>query len=170
MYCPLSVQRWYREREWPNKLIWPSGSARAPIAQLLSHFEAGSLASGRAKRYFLPLQVMFFTGLIREGGMTMPAKEPPGLLLSAEPSPTHTWSKPQGRRLELEPGKPLIQWSCTTCQRHFVNEPATGDWYAAFPRMLDFERLDSVSEQWLSEDCPGRQLASDQEARKPGRH
>jgi hypothetical protein len=109
-----------------NKLNPPSGSPRTPIAALLCHFEAGSLASGYAKRYFLASQVTFFTGLIREGGMTMPAKEAPGVLLSAEPSPTHTWSKPHGRRLELEPGKPLIQWSCTTCQRHFVNQPATG--------------------------------------------
>ena len=99
----------------------------------------------------------------------MPAKEPlvrSNTFLPHEPSSTHSWSMPDGRRLELEPGKVLVQWSCTTCQRHFVNEPAIGEWYAAFPRTLNFERLDNVSELWLNGDCPGRQLASDVNARR----
>jgi hypothetical protein len=95
----------------------------------------------------------------------MPAKET-SIVPSTEPSTTHTWSMPHGRRLELEPGKTLIQWSCITCQRHFVNEPAIAEWFAAFPRTLDFERLDAVSELWLNEDCPGRHLASDENVRK----
>src|SRR6266436_1053925 len=45
----------------------------------------------------------------------------------------------------------------------------TGNWYAVFPRIFDFEPLDHVSERWLKEACPGEYLNSDVEARKLAR-
>jgi hypothetical protein len=97
----------------------------------------------------------------------MPAKEPSiAPQLSAEPSPSHIWLLADGRKLEFEPGKPLVHRLCTTCQRNFVYDVAAKEWYAAYPRMFDFDRLDAVSQRWLSEACPGRYLPSDEEARK----
>jgi hypothetical protein len=86
--------------------------------------------------------------------------------LSEEPSPTHTWLLADGRTLEVEPGKPLLHRLCTTCRRNFVYDGAAKEWYAAYPRMFDFDRLIEVTPQWLSEPCPGRYLAADEEARK----
>jgi hypothetical protein len=86
--------------------------------------------------------------------------------LSVEPSPTHTWLLADGRKLELAAGKPLVHRLCTTCQRNFVYDVSAKEWYAAYPRLLDFDRLDTVSQRWLSEPCPGRYLASDEEAWK----
>ena len=96
----------------------------------------------------------------------MPAKEPSSDHPSIGPSSTHTWLSHEGRRLEIESGKPLLHRFCTTCHRNFVCDLATGNWYAVFPRIFDFEPLDHVSEPWLKEACPGEYLNSDVEARK----
>jgi hypothetical protein len=72
------------------------------------------------------------------------------------PSSTHCWLIAEGRKLELEPGKPLLHRFCTACQRNFVHDLTTGEWYAAIPRMFDFERLHMLSEHWLNEPCPGK--------------
>jgi hypothetical protein len=95
----------------------------------------------------------------------MPAKEPSSDYPSIGPSSTHTWLSPEGRRVEIESGKPLLHRFCTTCHRNFVCDLLTGNWYAVFPRIFDFERLDHVSERWLKEACPGEFLNSDAEAR-----
>jgi hypothetical protein len=71
------------------------------------------------------------------------------------PSSTHSWLLPEGRRLELEQGKPLLHRVCTVCKRNFVNDLMTGEWYAVIPRMFDFERLHGVSEKWMAAPCPG---------------
>ena len=95
----------------------------------------------------------------------MPAKELSNApQLSEGPSPTHTWLLADGRKLEIESGKPLVHRMCTTCGRNFVYDVAAKEWYAAFPRMFDFDRLVAVSLRWLSEACPGRYLGSDEEA------
>jgi hypothetical protein len=96
----------------------------------------------------------------------MPAKEPPSPRSSNQPSPTHTWFEPKGRTLELEPGKTLIHQRCTACRRNFVNDLASGEWYAAFPRVFDFERLDEAAERWMTESCPGPSAAAEAEVRK----
>jgi hypothetical protein len=96
----------------------------------------------------------------------MPAKELPIAPHSAEPSTTHTWLLADGRKLEIEPGKPLLHRMCTTCHRNFVYDVAAKEWYAAYPRMFDFDRLVAVTPRWLSEACPGRYLPSDEEAWK----
>jgi len=99
----------------------------------------------------------------------MPAKEPASDHSSIEPSSTHSWLSREGRRLEIESGKPLLHRFCTTCHRNFVCDLSIGTWYAVFPRIFDFERLDDVSERWLKEECPGECLNSDAEARKLAR-
>jgi hypothetical protein len=72
------------------------------------------------------------------------------------PSSTHRWYCPKGRLLELEPGKPLLQLTCTACFRNFVHDLIIGEWYAALPRVFDFERLDELTDLWLEEECLGR--------------
>lgn len=95
----------------------------------------------------------------------MPAKEPQSANQSSNgPSDTHTWLLPNGRHLEIQPGKPLLHRMCITCNRNFVQDLAAQEWYAAYPRMFEFDRLDEVSAQWLSEACPGEFLASDAKA------
>jgi hypothetical protein len=97
----------------------------------------------------------------------MPARELSiAAQLSEDPSPTHTWLLADGRQLELESGQPLVHRMCTVCKRNFVFDIAAKEWYAAYPRMFDFERLVSVTHRWLSEACPGRYLASDEDAWK----
>jgi hypothetical protein len=97
----------------------------------------------------------------------MPAQELPiAPQSSKEPSTTHTWLLADGRRLEPEAGKPLVHRLCTVCKRNFVHDVTAKDWYVAYPRLLDFDRLVSVSQRWLSEACPGRYLTTDEDARK----
>ena len=76
--------------------------------------------------------------------LEMPAQPSPTTLPSLGPSATHSWDQPDGRRLELQPGKTLIHWRCTICRRSFVHDLTAQEWYAAFPRVLDFERLDGL--------------------------
>jgi hypothetical protein len=47
-----------------------------------------------------------------------------------------------------------------------VHDLTTKEWYAVFPRVLDFERLDEVSQRWLAEECSGQYQAADDRARK----
>ena len=96
----------------------------------------------------------------------MPGKGPSTNHLPTEPSSTHSWLSPEGRRLEIESGKPLLHRFCTTCHRNFVCDLLTDTWYAVFPRLFDFELLDDVRERWLNEVCPEKYLDSDVEARK----
>jgi hypothetical protein len=96
----------------------------------------------------------------------MPAKEPSSDHLSIGPSSTHTWLSSEGRRMEIESGKPLLHRFCTTCHRNFVCDLSTGGWFTVFPRIFDFERLDHLSERWLKEACPGEYLNSDAAAGK----
>jgi len=83
-----------------------------------------------------------------------------------EPSPTHTWPRCEGRRLELEPDRPLIHRRCSACGRSFVYDLTLREWYAAVPRIFDFKRLYEVSGRWLIEVCPGLYQASDDAAHR----
>ena len=96
----------------------------------------------------------------------MPTQPSPTTQPSLGPSTTHSWDQPDGRRLELQPGKTLMHWRCTICRRNFVHDLTTDEWYAAFPRVLDFERLDEVSTRWLAEECSGHYQPSDDNERK----
>jgi hypothetical protein len=101
--------------------------------------------------------------------LEMPAQPSPPTVPSPGPSATHSWDQPDGRRLELQPGKTLVHWRCTICRRNFVHDLTSQEWYAAFPRVLDFERLDGVTQRWLAEECSGHYQPADEPARKtPG--
>ncbi|HZC47143.1 MAG TPA: hypothetical protein VE243_11750 [Candidatus Acidoferrum sp.] len=78
---------------------------------------------------------------------------------------SHQWSSAQGRRVEVEPGQPLIQHHCSRCRRDFVEDPA-GQRYAVYVSVFHFRKLpDLITRQWLAELCPGAPLAYDIEIR-----
>lgn len=79
---------------------------------------------------------------------------------------THNWLNPDGRSLNLN-GHPKKEYFCIKCKRHFVELAGSGERFAAFPSALDFDPLaEEISEQWLSEPCPGAEQASDLAAYK----
>jgi hypothetical protein len=80
---------------------------------------------------------------------------------------SHNWSSVKGRRLEIEPGKPLIQHHCSRCGRDFVEDPPTGERYAVYVSVFNFRRLpDLITKRWLGELCPGETLTHDIEVRR----
>ena len=79
---------------------------------------------------------------------------------------SHQWSTHRGRRVEIDPGKPLIQHHCSRCQRDFVEDAPTGERYAVFVSVFNFRRLPEViTKRWLGELCPGAPLPQDTEIR-----
>ncbi|SRR5216684_6122604 len=73
---------------------------------------------------------------------------------------SHSWSG--GRRVQLEPGKSLIQHRCSRCGRDFVDDPRTGERYAVYVSIFSFKKLpESISKRWLGELCPGGPVADD---------
>ena len=75
---------------------------------------------------------------------------------------THNWSSAEGRKVEIEAGRPLIQRHCSRCRRDFVEDPATAERYAVHVSVFRFDRLpDSVSKRWIGEMCPGAPLPQD---------
>ena len=79
---------------------------------------------------------------------------------------THNWSSAEGRKVEIEPGKPLIQHHCSRCRRDFVEDPPTGERYAVYVSVFRFRRLpDAVTKRWIGEMCPGAPLPQDIEVR-----
>jgi hypothetical protein len=79
---------------------------------------------------------------------------------------SHHWVGIRGRRVEIEPGKPLIQHHCSRCERDFVEDPPGGERYAVFVSVFNFRRLPKViTKRWLGELCPGALLAQDVEIR-----
>ena len=79
---------------------------------------------------------------------------------------SHQWSTLRGRRVEIEPGKPLIQHHCSRCERDFVDDTPSGERYAVFVSVFTFRRLPEViTKRWLGELCPGAPLPQDAEIR-----
>ena len=75
---------------------------------------------------------------------------------------THKWSEPDGRRIEIERGRPLTQRNCQRCGRSFVEDHSSEERYAVHVSALFFKRLiDDVNQQWLSTPCPGEKLDTD---------
>jgi len=80
---------------------------------------------------------------------------------------SHSWSVVKGRRVEIEPGQPLIQHHCSRCGRDFVEDPHTGERYAVYVSVFSFQRLpDLITKRWLGELCPGEALTHDIEVRR----
>lgn len=74
---------------------------------------------------------------------------------------THRWLGSGGRALDLG-GQLKTEYVCINCKRHFVRIDQTGELFAAYPTVLDFDRLaQDVTERWLNEPCPGREQESD---------
>ena len=79
---------------------------------------------------------------------------------------THNWTSAEGRKVEIEPGKPLIQHHCSRCRRDFVEDPPTGERYAVYVSVFSFRRLpDQITKRWIGEMCPGAPLPQDVEVR-----
>jgi hypothetical protein len=79
---------------------------------------------------------------------------------------SHQWSSAEGRLVEIEPGKSLIQHHCSRCRRDFVEDPPTGERYAVYASVFRFRKLpDSITRRWLGELCPGAPLPYDIEVR-----
>jgi hypothetical protein len=79
----------------------------------------------------------------------------------------HQWPQLNPRRVEIEPGKPVLQRHCIRCGRDFITDPSSGNRYVVFVSATTFHQLeDEVAERWLRELCPGRRLPSDDEDRK----
>ena len=75
---------------------------------------------------------------------------------------SHSWSIVKGRKLEVEPGKPLIQHHCSRCRRDFVEDTTTGERYAVYVSVFSFRRLpDPITKRWFGELCPGEALSHD---------
>jgi hypothetical protein len=72
---------------------------------------------------------------------------------------THQWSC---RRLELEPGKPLVHYKCAKCHRDIVDDLTSDERYAVHVSPLRFNRLaNEVCDRWLEEPCPAVAQPSD---------
>ena len=83
------------------------------------------------------------------------------------PWQTHNWTEPDGRRVEIERGKPLIQRYCQKCGRTFVEDHASKERYAVHVSAIFFKRLiDDVNQRWLSAPCPGKKLETDSDDEK----
>jgi hypothetical protein len=79
---------------------------------------------------------------------------------------SHKWSSAHGRRVQIEPGKELIQHHCSRCRRDFVEDPLTGERHAVYVSVFQFRKLpDPITRQWLSDLCPGAPLPYDIEVR-----
>jgi hypothetical protein len=65
---------------------------------------------------------------------------------------SHQWSSAQGRRVQVEPGKELLQHHCSRCRRDFVQDPTTSERYAVYVSVFRFRKLpEAITRQWLSE-------------------
>ncbi|HEV2169361.1 MAG TPA: hypothetical protein VGR40_00360 [Candidatus Binatus sp.] len=79
---------------------------------------------------------------------------------------SHSWSNANGRSVEIEPGRQLVQHHCMRCRRDFVEDPTTGERSAVYVSVFRFRKLpDLITRQWLSELCPGAPLPYDIEVR-----
>ena len=69
---------------------------------------------------------------------------------------THLWSGNHLRELEID-GTPIVLFRCPVCERYFAREHGVSNWRAAHVgtfRVTYFS--DSISQQWVSEPCPGK--------------
>jgi hypothetical protein len=67
----------------------------------------------------------------------------------------------EGRLVHVR-GKAFRHCRCEDCGRDFVEDVETLEQFAVNASSFDFDRLaDEVSERWLSEPCPKKQLDLD---------
>jgi hypothetical protein len=79
----------------------------------------------------------------------------------------HRWLERSEPHFKIESGEAVLHHQCVRCGRDIVTVVSTGTRHAVHVCALVFNRLDdTVTERWLSESCPGRRLASDDDDRK----
>ena len=79
----------------------------------------------------------------------------------------HRWHERSEAHLKIESGAAVVQHHCGQCGRDIVTVLSSGARHAVYASVLYFYRLnDEVTQRWLSEPCPGKRLASDDEDRK----
>jgi hypothetical protein len=72
-----------------------------------------------------------------------------------DPFKTHDWSNNEPREIKIE-GKSIFHHHCRKCTRDFARESSQTDWKAVYIGPFTVKFLDnSVSQQWLSQPCPG---------------
>jgi hypothetical protein len=70
----------------------------------------------------------------------------------------HDWRE---RKVWLS-GKLFLHLKCHTCRRGFVASQQEPRWRAVHVGLIQFEFLDDeITEQWMSEKCPGEVLRHD---------
>ena len=79
---------------------------------------------------------------------------------------SHQWSSANPRKVEIEPGKSVVQRHCSRCMRDFVEDTESGERSAVAVSVFSFHRLpDLISAQWIGEMCPGAPSQMDIEVR-----
>ena len=79
---------------------------------------------------------------------------------------SHQWSSANPRRIEIEPGKTVVQRHCSRCMRDFVEDSGSGERHAVYVSVFSFRPLpDQISTLWLDEMCPGAPMQLDIEVR-----
>ena len=79
---------------------------------------------------------------------------------------SHIFSGDSPPRELYHDGKLYLHQRCAKCGRDFMREPDSTDWKAVYIGAFKVELLaDSVTERWITEECPGRILESDNEQR-----
>jgi hypothetical protein len=85
---------------------------------------------------------------------------------STKAPPTHVWSDAEILRQIEQDGRALLHQRCLRCESDFAEGLDGSGWHAFYVRVLRVELLaDSVDEQWLREECPGRLLPDDDVSR-----
>ena len=93
----------------------------------------------------------------------MMAREVPNRMIEGD----HRWYGRREAHLKIESGAAVVQHHCGQCGRDIVTILSSGARHAVYASVLYFYRLnDEVTQRWLSEPCPGKRLASDDEDRK----
>ena len=69
---------------------------------------------------------------------------------------THLWVGNHSREITID-GKPIVLYRCPLCSRDFSREPDESSWRAILVSTFRIAYLpDEVSQEWLTEPCPGR--------------
>jgi hypothetical protein len=78
------------------------------------------------------------------------------------PLQTHVWADDDIPHQITQDGEVLFHHRCVRCGRDFVQSSDGTGWQAAFLGVQRIEPLAaSVTERWVTEDCPGRLLTED---------
>lgn len=82
---------------------------------------------------------------------------------------THAWSNGTTPHQIQQSGRIFLHHHCSQCGREFSREfdgSDGSDWQAAYVGVIRIELLaESVSERWVSEECPKRLLPEDDATR-----